>query len=99
MRREDLLVLRIKKFWLNKIRSGEKRIEYRKDSTYYRSIFKKGHTFTHVQFHYQNANDKPIYKIIKIKKVKRPIEFENSTILPTPKVWAIYLDIKQGEII
>lgn len=89
----EVLLLRIKKCWLDKIRSGVKRVEYRKDSTYYGRVFSDRKRYSFLQFHYQNPNDKPIFKIKHIRKVKRPKQFEGSDMLPTPIVWAIYLDL------
>lgn len=88
----NVLLLRIKKCWLDKIRSGEKRVEYRKDSERYGRIFADRKRYKFIQFHYQNPSDKPVFKIKHIRKVKRPKQFEGSTMLPTPMVWAIYLE-------
>ena len=87
------LTLRIKKVYLDQIRSGEKKIEYRANTPYYNKIFKNKSQYKRILLHYQNPNDKLQRPIKRIRKVNNPYKNrrDRPDFLKTGKVWAIYL--------
>lgn len=81
--------LRIKKFYFDQIRSGEKKIEFRKNTEFYRRLFsKKIETLT---LHYQRRERLKV-KVRRICLIDRPKRFESESMLPTPKIFAIVID-------
>jgi ASC-1-like (ASCH) protein len=81
--------LRIKKVYFDKIKSGEKTVEYRKNSKFYRRLFAK--KITSLTFHYQKPPQLTV-KILDIRLIKKPAKFANDETLPTKKIYAIYLE-------
>jgi len=86
------LTLRIKKVFLQKIRQGEKTIEYRNNSPFYRAVFKNRKQWTHLRLHYQNTSDVLIVPIKSIRLIKKPQHLSNSPFVTTDKVWAISIE-------
>lgn len=81
-----MLILRIKKSWLDKILSGEKIIEYREFSEYYQKRFKKQYDKVRFLCGKIVCN----YEILKIEVV-------NNGDLGNKKQFAIYLGDKLDE--
>lgn len=77
------VTVRIKKVFFDKIASGEKTIEYRNITPFYK-IFENPDVKT-ILFHYQK-NPRLIAEIIKIEKVKAPEGWKT-----TPYIYAIHL--------
>ncbi len=85
---EDLLV-RIKKVFFDKIKSGEKKFEYRSNSPYWRSRL-VGRKYKTISFHYQTG-ERLTMKFLGVRLVKKPKSLIDSPYLTTDKVFRISL--------
>lgn len=79
--------LRIKKIFFDLIKSGEKRVEYRKNSVFYRRLLLARKIKT-IELHYQKPNRITI-EVESIRLIDRPEKFRGNAMLPTEKVFAI----------
>lgn len=82
------ITLRIKKVYLRAIASGEKRIEYRKDSAFYRKMFATRPTI--LTLHYQSAERLSV-EIKRIRRVRKPRRFFGLDMFPSSRIFEIHL--------
>ncbi len=80
--------LRIKKIYMDRIRVGEKSVEYRKNSPYYRALLKKSPTT--LLLHYQKR-ERLLVQVTSVRLIKRPKRFAADDSLPTRQIFAIKL--------
>lgn len=80
--------LRIKKVYMDQIREGTKKVEYRKDSPFYHQLFSK--KITSLTLHYQRS-ERLTVEVKHIRLIRRPVQFHNDEMLPTKRVFAISL--------
>lgn len=78
--------LRIQKKYMDLIRLGEKRVEYRKNSKFYQRMFSK--PLREITLHYQRA-ERLTFQVRSIRLIDRPARFEGDSMLPTKQVFAI----------
>lgn len=83
------LHLRIQKKFMDEIRKGEKKIEYRKNSEFYRRMF-QGKQIESITLHYQRP-ERLTFEVGKIELIDRPARFDRDPMLPTKKVFAIHV--------
>lgn len=84
------LTLTLNREWFDKIASGEKTFEYRKDTDFYRRLFKNRDKWKEIVFHFYRR-DRLQCQIVSIKRIRRPKQFKESTYLTTKMIWAIRL--------
>lgn len=84
----EVYALRTRKVYIDRILSGEKRIEYRSYKPFYKGLERKG--LKYVRFHYQ-TNQSWIVRIERIDVIKTPAHLKNSPINFGSKVYAIHL--------
>lgn len=85
-----LKTLRIKKIYLNQIKSGEKKFEYRSDKDYYEWLGSIDVPFL-LQLHYQTS-DRLFCKVTAVKKIKTP---DFCSIIDTPKCWKLSIQVSK----
>lgn len=83
------LYLSIKTYWLQKIKSGEKRIEYREATPYWENRFKK--QYSEIVFHQYRG---PLLRV-RVKDIRKVPTPPHLTLIKTETCFAINL----GEIL
>lgn len=73
--RSHILTLRIKKYWFDKIKSGEKKIEYRDDKPFYRSRLHDGITHLKLIVGYAKDAESGLFELSEIKFIDSQILF------------------------
>ena len=92
--REQLMrtiTLRIKRVYFEAIKSGEKKIEYRDNTMFYRKFFVRGDAISNIVFHYQNPQDKIKVAVKEIYVIQKPDFLKDSKLVRTESVFAIQL--------
>lgn len=84
---EGILTLRIKRKYLEAIRAGTKKVEYREASPYYKARLERPGVEI-LRLHYQTA-DQVICEVKKVLKIKRPDHLSAAAF--GPEVYAIHL--------
>jgi hypothetical protein len=91
---EKILFLTIKKYWFDKILSGEKTIEYREYKKYYINKFKNNYTHIILQAGYNKNSPRLKAKIINIEIKKINIQdIDNSLFIDVKKYFLIHLKL------
>lgn len=88
------LVLTIKKYYFDKILSGDKVFEYRDYKPFYINRFQK--QYSHLVLHYQKGV-KLIAQIVDVKLIKKPKHLKHSPYLKNNMVYQI--EIKNPKIL
>lgn len=81
--------LRIKRIYFDKIKSGEKRVEYRDGRDFYIKMF-EGTPIKYLKLHYQGRETLTV-EVKSIRLIRRPTRFKESLFFTTPKIFAIKL--------
>jgi ASC-1-like (ASCH) protein len=80
--------LRIKKIYMDRIRAGTKTVEYRKNSEFYRRMFRR--KIKTLTLHYQRR-ERLTVEVKCVRLIARPKRFVGDDMLPTEKIYAISL--------
>lgn len=84
---QKILHLVLKYKWFDKIKSGEKRTEFRKCSDHFNRLFKLKNRYTHVRFQ-RGYKKNPETMVFEIKAIHK---YTGENDLKLPEVWAIHL--------
>ncbi len=91
--RKDCLTLRIKKIYFDRILSGEKKVEYRDFTPYYKRLIRdRQEPLNYLYLHYQDTRGL-VVKVTGVKVVKTPQSLKESKIPFGPKVFKIDLGL------
>lgn len=87
---ERVATLRIKKVYFDRIKSGEKTIEYRDGRSYYAGLLAGRPKLKRLRLHYQGTEILEV-EVKSVRLINKPKRFENSPFFKEKKIFAIYL--------